>query len=156
MDKTGIIVVSICALLLGWWFIEQNKLAQQVAQQQALYAKTNQVAIAQGQQAATNAGFTATANAMPAVTVPVVFDTNTPEQTIVLTNGQPHHDWVRYTFTSRGGGLKLVELLDYPQTISARWTTKSGALIAEARPIDDIRSTARYRASIAANLLEEF
>src|SRR5208337_2117926 len=23
MDKTGIIVVSICALLLGWWFIEQ-------------------------------------------------------------------------------------------------------------------------------------
>ena len=28
----------------------------------------------------------------------------------------------RYTFTSRGGGLKLVELLDYPETISARWT----------------------------------
>ena len=30
------------------------------------------------------------------------------------------------------------------------------ALIAEARPIDDIRSTARYRATVAANLLEEF
>ena len=25
----------------------------------------------------------------------------------------------RYTFTSRGGGLKSVELLDYPETISA-------------------------------------
>ena len=125
MDKTGIIVVSICALLLGWWFIEQNKLAQQ----QARFAETNQVAKAQSQLAATNASaaatFTAATTSM--VTTPVIFDTNAPEQTIVLTNGQPHHDWVRYTFTSRGGGLKLVELLDYPQTISARWTTKSGA-----------------------------
>ncbi len=33
----------------------------------------------------------------------------------------------RYTFTSRGGGLKLVELLDYPQTISARWKTRNGS-----------------------------
>ena len=41
---------------------------------------------------------------------------------MVITNGSPHHDWARYTFTSRGGGLKLVELLDYPETISARWT----------------------------------
>ena len=32
MDKTGIIVVSICVLLLGWWFVEQNKIAQQLAQ----------------------------------------------------------------------------------------------------------------------------
>ena len=39
-----------------------------------------------------------------------------------------------------------------PATIAAA----RAALIAEARPIDDIRSTARYRASIAANLLEEF
>ena len=30
------------------------------------------------------------------------------------------------------------------------------ALATEARPIDDIRSTARYRATVAANLLEEF
>ncbi len=30
------------------------------------------------------------------------------------------------------------------------------ALLAEGRPIDDIRSTARYRAAVAANLLEEF
>ncbi len=48
-----------------------------------------------------------------------VFDTNTPEQTIVRTNGR-----ARYTFTSRGGGLKLVEMLDYPETISARWKGK--------------------------------
>lgn len=39
-----------------------------------------------------------------------------------------------------------------PQTISAA----RAALTDEARPIDDIRSTARYRATVAANLLEEF
>ena len=32
----------------------------------------------------------------------------------------------------------------------------NAALLTEARPIDDIRSTAKYRAAVAANLLEEF
>jgi YidC/Oxa1 family membrane protein insertase len=118
MDKTGIIVVSICALLFGWWFVAQQK----ITQQQAAYARTNQVAVAQSRLAATNSGFvTATATAAT-VTVPVAFDTNAPEQTIVLANAK-----ARYTFTSRGGGLKLVELLDYPQTVSARWKKKDGA-----------------------------
>jgi CO/xanthine dehydrogenase FAD-binding subunit len=40
----------------------------------------------------------------------------------------------------------------WPQTIAAA----RAALLTEARPIDDIRSTAKYRAAIAANLLEEF
>ena len=108
MDKTGVIVISICVLLLGWWFIEQKK----IAEQQARYAAAHPVAVA-----------TAGSNAPPATTTTmttpapaVVFDTNAPEQTLVLTNGR-----ARYTFTSRGGGLKLIELLDYPQTISARW-----------------------------------
>lgn len=39
-----------------------------------------------------------------------------------------------------------------PETIDAART----ALLAEARPIDDIRSTAEYRRQIGANLLEEF
>ncbi len=39
---------------------------------------------------------------------------------LVLTNAH-----ARYTFTSRGGGLKSVELLDYPETISARWKKKA-------------------------------
>jgi xanthine dehydrogenase iron-sulfur cluster and FAD-binding subunit A len=30
------------------------------------------------------------------------------------------------------------------------------AILSEVRPIDDIRSTAKYRATVAANLLEEF
>ena len=108
MDKTGIIVISICVLLLGWWFVEQNKIAQQRVQ----YDAAHPVAVAA---AVSNA--TATANAIVSAPAPaIVFDTNTPEQTLVLTNGR-----ARYTFTSRGGGLKLIELLDYPQTVSARW-----------------------------------
>jgi CO/xanthine dehydrogenase FAD-binding subunit len=39
-----------------------------------------------------------------------------------------------------------------PETIAAA----RAALATEARPIDDIRSTARYRAAVAGNLLEEF
>ena len=43
-----------------------------------------------------------------------LFDTNAPEQTLVISNAD-----VRYTFTSRGGGLKQIELLRYPETVSA-------------------------------------
>ena len=59
----------------------------------------------------------------------MVFDTNMEEQTLVFTNKLQLAGVLittRYTFTSRGGGLKLVELLDYPQTISARWKNKDG------------------------------
>ncbi len=110
MDKTGIIVVAVCAVLLGWWFVEQSKIAQQ---QQRQFAATNVVAAAQNQSATTNS---VTVPVAPVITPAVVFDTNTPEQTILISNAN-----ARYTFTSRGGGLKLVELLHYPETISARW-----------------------------------
>src|ERR1700721_1972925 len=117
MDKTGITVVSLCAAALIGWFIMQSRIEQRQAQQQALFDATNQVAIAQREAQATNSSaaepfYTAapTAAAIPA------FDTNLPESLIVLTNAT-----ARYTFTSRGGGLKQVELLGYPETISARW-----------------------------------
>ena len=126
MDKTGIIVVSLCGVLLVWWFVEQKK----IADRQAQYLAAHPVAAAP----------VADSNPPPAATVPgnppapvAVFDTNAPEQTLVLTNGRPHHDWARYTFTSRGGGLKLIELLDYPETVSARWkaaVTNSAAVAA--------------------------
>jgi type II secretory pathway pseudopilin PulG len=50
MDRTGIIVVTLCVVLLGFWFVGQQKYAQQ----QARYAATNQAAQAQSQFAATN------------------------------------------------------------------------------------------------------
>jgi YidC/Oxa1 family membrane protein insertase len=123
MDRTGIIVVTLCVVLLGFWFVGQQKYAQQ----QAHYAATNQMAKAQSRFTATNPAIAApavTANSnfvspAPGTVSSPVFDTNTPEELLVITNAR-----ARYTFTSRGGGLKSVELLDYPETVSARWKKK--------------------------------
>ena len=114
MDKTGIIVVSLCGVLLVWWFVEQKK----IADQQAQYAATHPVAVEQQRIAPTNTmPASATYPHSDGVTASVVFDEHSAaEQIIVRTNGR-----ARYTFTSRGGGLKQIELLDYPQTVSARW-----------------------------------
>jgi YidC/Oxa1 family membrane protein insertase len=115
MDRTGIIVVTLCAILLVFWVREQSR----IAQEQARFAATNQVAKAQSQ--FTTTGSNAVSSTLNATTtaLPPVFDTNTPEELLVITNAQ-----ARYTFTSRGGGLKSVELLDYPETVSPRWKKK--------------------------------
>lgn len=50
-------------------------------------------------------------------------------------------------------------ILNHPiirETLPATIAAARAALATEARPIDDIRSTAKYRAAVAANLLEEF
>jgi YidC/Oxa1 family membrane protein insertase len=115
MDRTGIIVVTLCVVLLGYWFVGQQKYAQQ----RARYAATNQAAKAQSQFAATNSNAVAPALNVTTTAVLPVFDTNAPEELLVITNAR-----VRYIFTPRGGGLKSVELLDYPETVSARWKKK--------------------------------
>jgi len=43
-----------------------------------------------------------------------------------------------------------------PENLEDTIRSARAALAAEARPIDDIRSTGKYRAAVAANLLEEF
>ena len=113
MDKTGIIVVSLCVVLLGWWFVEQNK----IAHERAAYAAAHPVATQMATNNAAPAAVTAPAGPVSSTPTPVAaFDTNAPEQIIVLTNGR-----ACYTFTSRGGGIKQVDLLAYPETVSARW-----------------------------------
>jgi YidC/Oxa1 family membrane protein insertase len=114
MDRTGIIVVTLCVILLGLWFIEQQKNYPHPPPQPVANTTTTTTAAAQT--------VTANSNAVspPPNVVPVpVFDTNTPEELLVITNAR-----ARYTFTSRGGGLKSVELLDYPETVSPRWKKK--------------------------------
>ncbi|HSY75061.1 MAG TPA: membrane protein insertase YidC [Dongiaceae bacterium] len=109
MDRTGIIVVSLCGALLVLWFFQTKKQEDRFQQQQAEFARTNVVSTPQT---------AASPTVIPATTTTSVqiFDTNAPENTIVISNAD-----ARYTFTSRGGGLKTVELLKYPETISARW-----------------------------------
>lgn len=114
MDRTGIIVVTLCVILLGLWFIEQQKNYPHPPPQPV--ANTNITTTAAAQTVTANSN----AVSPPPNVVPVpVFDTNTPEELLVITNAR-----ARYTFTARGGGLKLVELLDYPETVSPRWKKK--------------------------------
>jgi YidC/Oxa1 family membrane protein insertase len=109
MDRTGIIAVSLCVALLIFWFYEQQKAAIRLQQQQAEFARTN---IVSTPQMAANPATVATTT----TTSIQIFDTNAPENLITISNAD-----ARYTFTSRGGGLKIAELLKYPETISARW-----------------------------------
>jgi YidC/Oxa1 family membrane protein insertase len=108
MDRTGIIVVTFCAILLGVWYYESVKYDAYIAHQRAL-SNTNSVATEQSPSPISAAGAT---TAIPGFSL----STNAPEKTITLTNGD-----ARYVFTSRGGGIKSVGLLNYPETISPRW-----------------------------------
>ena len=112
MDRTGIIVVSLCVVLLAFWFYHQDKQVKQWQEHQRQVALTNHTA------AATSAAMPATPSAPAA---PALFDTNVVERTLAVTNQH-----VRYTFTSRGGGLKAVELLNYTNTV-LRWKKKPNA-----------------------------
>lgn len=124
MDKTGIIVVSLCVVLLIVWFVEEQRDTAQYAQS---HAGTNMLVTAQPQ--TTNTNSTPVASVAPAVTTATAAiipesspDTDITEQLLVLTNREPNYTNY-YTFTSRGGGLKSVDLLAYPETISPRWKT---------------------------------
>ncbi len=120
MDRTGIIVVSLCVVLMGVWFVTEQKYYSHLTPSPAganapVTVQSSNAAVAPSAAPAAPATTSAVPPGFP-------FGTNVPEQTIVLTNA---HE--RYTFTSRGGGLKSVELLDYPETISARWKEKSAS-----------------------------
>src|SRR5580693_1881728 len=100
MDRTGIIVITLCAILFGVWVYAQNKFAQQQAQ----YAATHHVATNPAPAAATGATgspipLATMASSSSAQTGVIAFDTNAPEHFIIITNAD-----ARYTFTSRGGG----------------------------------------------------
>ncbi len=107
MDRTGIIVVSICAILFVAWFVEEQKYQSHLPPPQPA---TNTVAPAQTQAANSSAA------AAPEPTPWIGLDTNAPEKLIVITNAE-----ARYTFTSLGGGLQSVKLSKYPDSTSLRW-----------------------------------
>lgn len=107
MDRTGIIVVTLCAILLGVWFFQVQK--YQSHQPPPPLTTNTATTPAPG---ASPSSISATTAVAPVQ----IFDTNAPESLIVLTNVN-----ARYTFTSRGGGLKSVELSKYPETIPPRW-----------------------------------
>ncbi|HXS69187.1 MAG TPA: membrane protein insertase YidC [Candidatus Polarisedimenticolia bacterium] len=122
MDRKDILIVVVCAAMLGLWV--GVIVPKYFPSRPPLPSSTNAVNSAQSPMA-TNAVYgtnttTSTATAAPPVTAPsqLEVNTNVPEQLMVVTNKN-----ARYTFTSYGGGLKLVELPDYPETIPS-WRNK--------------------------------
>ncbi|HTV41086.1 MAG TPA: membrane protein insertase YidC [Candidatus Sulfotelmatobacter sp.] len=109
MDRTGYIVVTICFILLGFWLFESEKLEKRQA------AMTNSVNAVQSPAPVSAPVSPVTASAIPS-------STNVPEHLLTITTNR-----VRYTFTSRGGGIKSIGLLDYPETISPRWQKGTGS-----------------------------
>ncbi len=106
MDRKSILIVVACLGLLVGWNVLVNKL---YPPKPVVHSATNALASAQSLPL-TNATGTSTVaptslSAISSNAAPLIADTNAPEQTLVITNAN-----ARYTFTSHGGGLKLVEL----------------------------------------------
>jgi YidC/Oxa1 family membrane protein insertase len=114
MDRKSLIVIAICFVLLMAWFPLVNKLHP--LKPPAPGATNQPPAVAAPADTASNV--TQVTTPAPAIVAPVtlpkpVFAVSGDEETLALTN-----DNARYTFTSHGGGLKRIELLHYPETVS--------------------------------------
>ncbi|MBI1841273.1 MAG: membrane protein insertase YidC [Verrucomicrobia bacterium] len=117
MDRKAIIVITLSILLLFTWRPLIDR----------LYPPPPAPAVEAAASTNVNAGATQSppsaalaATTSPAAAAPIALATNIPEQTLVLSNAV-----ARYVFTSRGGGLKSMELLDYPETVARK--KKAGA-----------------------------
>ena len=115
MDRKSIIILAVCFLALMAWFPLVNKL---YPPKPLPPGATNALVMAQAA-AKTNLPVAApsapsTAPTLTAAPKPLI-RSDAQEELVVVTN-----DNARYTFTSHGGGLKLVELVHYPETIPAR------------------------------------
>ena len=106
MDRKSVIVLIICGALFMLWAQLTPRLypPQPVTRTNIIAGATNAVS------SGTNVPVPLVAAATTPFTSPVP---GAPEELLVLTN-----DVARYTFTSHGGGLKLVELLKYPESVS--------------------------------------
>lgn len=112
MDRKSIIIIAVCFIMLMLWYpLVVNKLYPPkplppgtTNAPVATLAPTNPVPPPPG-------GRTAVEEPAPAL----LTDTHVPEELIEVATAK-----ARYTFTSHGGGLKLVELLQYPETVVSR------------------------------------
>ncbi len=109
MDRKAIIVISLSVLLLFTWPTLFKKLYPPAAVSEAAVASET-AANAPATLAASNVVSNLSA---PANTAIFAAPKNSPEQTFTLSNSV-----ARYVFTSHGGGIKSVELLQYPESVA--------------------------------------
>jgi YidC/Oxa1 family membrane protein insertase len=122
MDRKSIIILICSFVLLMVWYPMLNKLypPKPLPQTNALARASNQLALSTNAASPAALSANTNANASPAVPAAVpAARTTVPEQLLVVTNQNGY-----YTFTSRGGGLKLIELQNYPDTIACGKNTK--------------------------------
>ncbi|MCD6051562.1 MAG: rane protein insertase, YidC/Oxa1 family [Verrucomicrobia bacterium] len=125
MDRKSIIIVALSvALLLGWypltnyiWGPPPPRTTQQLAPTNAPLGGTNISTVSNGVATAV-AAVSGTETRPTTAASTLLVAPNTPEQTEVLAG-----DDVRYTFTSHGGGIKLVELTKYPHSVGSKTGT---------------------------------
>src|SRR5687768_13721914 len=107
MDRTSIIALLVCfVVLLLWYPLVVNKLYPT----KPMPATTN---VPPGTVLSTNVPLTSSVPAIaeaPAAPQVSLVRTNVAEELLEVENEK-----ARYTFSSHGGGLKLVELKDYPE-----------------------------------------
>jgi YidC/Oxa1 family membrane protein insertase len=114
MDRTSIIVIGACLLLILLWNVV---LVPKIVPTKPLPPGVTNAAFTQV--AATNQ--TASTAAPPPVLEQVtaapkpLVSANAPEQLLEIANSN-----ARYTFTTYGGGLKRVELIHYPEIVTKR------------------------------------
>src|SRR5208283_3988912 len=112
MDRKSIIALVVCFIVLMLWYpLVVNKLYPPkplppgaTNTPAAFLAATNQASPASAPTAVMEE---------PAITPRPVVSINVPEELLEVAN-----DNARYTFTTHGGGIKQIELVHYPETVS--------------------------------------
>ncbi len=116
MDRKGIAILVVAFALMVAWFPLLNRL---YPTKPPVPGATNQVAGISTNPAAAAingaAALPATMAASLSTNLPPTLSATSPEQTLVLENEK-----IRAVFTSHGGGLKYVELKDYPARIAKK------------------------------------
>jgi len=113
MDRKSIIALVVCFLVLMLWYPLVNKIyPPKPLPRGAINAPA--AALSLTNRAASTPAAPAVLEEPAAAPKPLV-NVNVPEELLVVTNSD-----ARYTFTSHGGGLKLVELVRYPETVTTR------------------------------------
>jgi YidC/Oxa1 family membrane protein insertase len=125
MDRKSIILLGICGVLfVGWYYLMSTVYApnpalvatNRMARATDSTASTNRAPAAASRQTSARDETPASLSARP-LPVPAA-----PETLVVLENEN-----ARYTFTSQGGGLKLVALKNYPESVACGTQKKTAS-----------------------------
>src|SRR5690242_13010698 len=118
MDRKSVIILIVCFLLLFSWPLLVNKIfPPKPLPPGATNAPTASLNTSNGLAPSTSQPpVMLEASSVPKSPI----NTSVPEQILEITNADAH-----YTFSSYRGGLKLIELLQYPESVSTRRDERS-------------------------------